>query len=275
MRRTPAFTAVVILTLATGTGATTAVFAVVNALLLRPLPYPNSRQLVQLTETVSGTETSAADPEAQPIMNVQEFVNWRSRTKTLSGMAVYAESSFTLSTADGAVRARAARVSPALFAMLGVQPMLGRTLDGSDEDHESTAVVVSATAWRKYLASSRDAIGQPLLLDGKPHVVVGVLPDDFSFPPAETELWTVYALSPSSDGESSANVIARLREGVSLNTAITEANVISNAIAADECLRHPGAPLLGSFKCVAWKTQSSRHSCLHCVSSWASSLLCC
>ena len=231
MRRTPAFTAIVVLTLATGTGATTAVFAVVSALLLRPLPYPTSRQLVQLTETVSGTETSAAEAEPQPIMSVREFVNWRSRTKTLSDMAVYAESSFTLSTADGAVRARAARVSPALFAMLGVQPMLGRTLDRSDEDLQPTAVVVSATAWRKYLASSRDAIGQPLLLDGKPHVVVGVLADGFSFPSAETELWTVYALSPSSDGESSANVIARLREGVSLTTAITEANVISNAIA--------------------------------------------
>src|SRR6185503_3555569 len=100
-------------------GATTAAFAVVNALLLRPLPYPNSRQLVQLTETVSGTETSA-DPEARPVMNVQEFVNWRNRTKTLSDMAVYTESSFTLSTADGAVRIRAARVSPALFAMLEV-----------------------------------------------------------------------------------------------------------------------------------------------------------
>ncbi len=234
MRRTPGFTAVVILTLAIGTGATTAVFAVVNALLLRPLPYPDSQQLVQLTDTLSGTETSAGDTEAQPVMNVREFVNWRNRTKTLSGMAVYAESSFTLSTTDGAVRARAARVSPALFVMLGVQPMLGRTLDRSDEDRESTAVVVSATAWRKYLASSRDAIGQPILLDGEPHVVVGVLPDDFSFPSAETELWTVYAVSPASDGDASANVVARLRDGVSLGTATAEANVIGNAIAATD-----------------------------------------
>jgi putative ABC transport system permease protein len=234
MRRTPGFTAVVILTLAIGTGATTAVFAVVNALLLRPLPYPNSQQLVQLIETLSGTKTSAADTEAQPVMNVREFVNWRNRTKTLSGMAVYAESSFTISTTDGAVRAPAARVSPALFVILGVQPMLGRTLDRSDEDRDPTAVVVSATAWRKYLASSRDAIGQPILLDGKPHVVVGVLPDDFSFPSAETALWTVYAVSPASDGEASANVVARLRDGVSLSAAAAEAHVIGNAIAATD-----------------------------------------
>ncbi len=225
-----------ILILAIGTGATTAVFGVVNALLLRPLPYPNSRQLVQLTETASGTETST-DPEA-PVMNVREFVSWRSRTKTLSDMAVYSESSFTLSTADGAVRTRAARVSPALFGILGVQPMLGRTLDTSDEDGASTALVMSATAWRKYLGSSRDAIGQPILLDGHPHVVVGVLPDGFSFPSAETELWTAYPLSAASDGETSAHAIARLRDGVSLNTATAEANVIANAIAATD-----GTPL--------------------------------
>ena len=130
------------------------------------------------------------------------------------------------------MRARAARVSPALFVMLGVQPILGRTLDRSDESRASTAVVVSASAWRKYLASSRDAIGQPILLDGRLHVVVGVLPEDFSFPSAETELWTAYALSPASGGETSAHVVARLRDGVSLNSATAEANVISNAIAA-------------------------------------------
>ena len=100
MRRNPGFTTSVILTLATGIGATTAVFSVVNAL-LRPLPYPDSHRLVQLVETLPGTETSPGNPEAQPVMNVQEFVKWRSRTKTLSDIAVYAESSFTVSTADG------------------------------------------------------------------------------------------------------------------------------------------------------------------------------
>ena len=234
MRRTPGFTAVVILTLATGTGAATAVFSVVNALLLRPLPYPNSHQLVQLAETLPATETSAADPTAQPVMNLQEFVNWRDRTKTLSGMAVYAESSFTLRTADGAVRARAARVSPALFEMLGVQPMIGRTLDRSRRRSWVHCSGGERHGMAEDLASNRDAIGQPILLDGKPHVVAGVLPDGFSFPSAETELWTAYALSPASGGEASANVIARLRDGVSLDTATAEANVISNAIAATD-----------------------------------------
>ena len=166
--------------------------------------------------------------------------------------------------ADGAVRARAARVSPALFVMLGVQPILGRTLDRSDESRASTAVVVSASAWRKYLASSRDAIGQPILLDGRLHVVVGVLPEDFSFPSAETELWTAYALSPASGGETSAHVVARLRDGVSLNSATAEANVISNAIAATNGTAL-GSPSLESSRCVAWRTRSSRHSCLNCV----------
>ena len=246
-RRNPGFTAVVILTLATGTGATTAVFSIVNALLLQPLPYPNSRQLVQLIETLPDTEISAGDPGAQPLMTLQEFVNWRSRTKTLSDMAVYAESSFTLRTADGAVRASAARVSPALFAMLGVQPTLGRTLDASDENLESTAVVVSARAWRKHLASNRHAIGQPILLDSKPHVVVGVLPDDFSFPSADTEFWTAYALLPAAGGATSAHVLARLRDGVSLNAATAEAHVIGNAIAAADGMM-PGSASIRRFQ---------------------------
>jgi putative ABC transport system permease protein len=246
MRRKPGFTAVVILTLATGIGVTTAVFSLVNAFLLRPLPYPNSRQLVQLVELFPGTEPSTGETEARPVMNVQEFVNWRGRTKTLSAMAVYAESSFTLTTADGAVRARAARVSPALFAMLGVPATLGRTLDRSDETLESTAVVVSAKARRKYLASNRTAVGQPIRLDGKPYVVVGVLPDDFSFPSADTEFWTAYALPRASDGEAAANVLARLRDGVSLSTAVAEANVIANALAATDSMT-PGDPSPRTF----------------------------
>ena len=116
--------------------------------------------------------------------------------------------------------------------MLGVQPMLGRTLDKTDEGLDSNAVVVSAKAWRKYLASNRDAIGRPILLDGKPHVVVGVLPDDFSFPSAQTELWTAYAIPTAAGGESFANVIARLQDGVSLDIATAEANVIGNALEA-------------------------------------------
>lgn len=232
MRRSPSFSAIVILTLATGIGATTAVFGVLNTLLLRPLPYPQSHQLVQVVERAARTETSAGAAEAASVMDVQEFLKWRSRTRTLSDMAIYAESAFTVSTPDGAVRAAAARVSPRLFAMLGIQPMLGRTLDRFDETPASDVVVLSAAAWRKYLASSPDAIGRPILLDGTPHVVVGVLPDHFSFPSAGTEFWTAYVVPAGSRGESSAHVLARLNDGVSLNAATVEANVIGNAIGA-------------------------------------------
>ena len=230
MRRNPGFTAMVVLTLATGIGATTAAFSIVNTLLLRPLPYPNSRQLVELVEMLPGTETDV--PEAQPVMDVREFVIWRGLTKTLPGMAVYAESSYTLSTSDGAVRAAAARVSPALFQILGVQATLGRTLDESDEAPASDSVVVSTRAWRKYLASDPEAIGRPFLLDGTPHRVVGVLPDDFAFPSADTDVWTPYALPVASDGETSARVLARVQDGMSLSAATAEANVIGNAIHA-------------------------------------------
>ena len=241
MRRNPGFTAVITLTLATGIGATTAAFSIVHALLLRPLPYPNSRQLVQVVEMIPGAETAADAPEAQPVMNVQEFVTWRSRTKTLSDMAVYAESSLTLSTPDGAVHANAARVSPALFRMLGVRATLGRALDKSDEAPELNSAVLSAKAWRRYLASNPDVIGHPILLDGKPHTVVGVLPDDFAFPSAQTEVWTAYALSAASGGETSANMLARLHDDVSLSAATAEANVIANAIHSPDVVLPAGS----------------------------------
>ena len=236
MRRNLGFTAMITLTLATGIGATTAAFSIVHALLLRPLPYPNSRQLVQLVEMLPGTETAGDAPEAQPVMNVQEFVAWRSRTKTLSDMAVYAESSLALSTTDGAVHANAARVSPALFRMLGAHAILGRTLDTSDERPESDSVVVATKAWRTFLASSPDVIGRSILLDGKPHRVVGVLPDEFSFPSAETDVWTAFAPATAPGGEASAKVLARLQDGVPLSAATAEANVMGNAIQAADAV---------------------------------------
>ena len=173
--RSPGFTAVVLLTLSLGIAASTAIICVVKSVLLDPLPYPNSDQLVRIVETVPADETSHGGTEERVLMEQQQFFHWRASTKTLSDMAAYVSLSTSTTTADGASRAIVARVSPALFAMLGACMNLGRPLLDRDERLNSRVVVVSQEAWRAYLAASADVIGGTVALEGTEHIVVGVL----------------------------------------------------------------------------------------------------
>src|SRR5262245_37010140 len=146
IRRQPAFTAVVLLILSVGVGTSTAVFSVVKAVLLEPLPYPNSEQLVRIVETVPADETVRGVPEERTLMDEHQFFRWRGVTRTLSQMAVYVASPTTITTADGAARSESARVSPAVFSMLGARTTRGRLLLDSDERTDARVVVISADA---------------------------------------------------------------------------------------------------------------------------------
>ena len=231
--RAPAFSAAVLLTLSVGIGASTAIFSVVNTVLLRPLPYPNSRQLVRIVETVPADETPRGVPEERVLMEEQRFFQWRAMTKTLSQMAAYVSTSTTITTADEASRSVVARVSPSLFPMLGVRMRLGRPLLEADERGDSRVVVMSPEAWRSYFGASPDSVGRTLVLDGIGHTVVGVLAENFDFPSPETEFWVPFAEDPPAPGrERFVNVVARLRDGVSWEEATAEANVIGGHTAA-------------------------------------------
>ena len=233
MSRAPGFTAVVLLTLSIGIGASTAVFSVVKTVLLDPLPYPDAGRLVRIVETIPPDETPRGVAEERVLMEEQRFFEWRALTKTLSQMGASVTSSATITTADGASRAIIARVSPDIFPLLGARTKLGRSLIERDERSESRVVVLSREAWSSYFGASTDVVGRTVALDGIRHTVVGVLADDFDFPSPATEFWIPFVQAPPvSARERFVSVVARLGDEVSLQDAAAEADVIGRRLAA-------------------------------------------
>src|SRR3970040_73151 len=221
--KTPGLTAITVVTLALGIGATTAIFSVVIAVLLKPLPYTDPDRLVQIVENVPAEETFGGTPIRRSSMNVDELDWWRTNAQTLSHVAVMLQEGRTLATADGTVQLYGARVSPALFAMRGVPPLLGRGLLPDEERPDADVVVLGESTWREHFGGDPVVVGRTLQLDGRVHTIVGVMPPDFG-----TEaFWTPFAVAPAQPGRVMFLIAsARLRDGVSLEEASAEANVV-------------------------------------------------
>jgi len=225
MKRAPGFVIVAILTLGLGIGANTAIFSIVNAILLRPLPYKDSDRLVRIVENIPAEESFSGLPERTTGMSPDAFVDWRSRTTTLSGMAMERPLSMTLAGRE-AVRLSGLQLSPALFPMLGVQPALGRVFEAAEEKPGSAKVIiVSHAVWQKYLGADSQISGQILMLDDSPYIVVGVMPRDFSYPNPQTDFWTPLSLPPQ-EQVLGLQVIARLKDGIPITAAAEEATRI-------------------------------------------------
>jgi predicted permease len=226
--RAPAFSSVVILTLALGIGANTAIFSVVNALLLTPLPYHEPDRLVRLVENVPAEDSPNGQALRAAAVHQREFVDWRERSRTLSHMAIYSQVAMTLSGRGEAVRVNGRRVSPALFAMLGVPPLIGQFLDENDATPGAEPrVVLSYRAWERYFAGDRQILSTPLMLDGRSYSVTGVAPPGFDFPDPQTEFWIpLIPTDMPTTGAARVPMIARLADGVSVAAATAEANVI-------------------------------------------------
>ena len=192
LRQSPGFTSVAILTLAIGIGATTAIYSVVNAVLLQPLPFADADRLVRVVENVP---TEAGQPPRHGGITYQEFLDWRARTATLSDTVGVMPSQILLRTAEGTARLWGARTSAHTFAMLGTRAVLGRTLDPSD-DADSSVVVLGFDAWRRLFQSDPRVVGKTLELqtaqqsERRMLTVVGVLPEGFEFPTEQMDFYT-------------------------------------------------------------------------------------
>ncbi|MGH9774675.1 MAG: ADOP family duplicated permease [Candidatus Acidiferrales bacterium] len=170
--RSPGFTAVAVLTLALGIGANTAMFSVVNGVLLKPLPYPNPNRLVALAESWP--------PFSEASISYPNFLDWASMNHTFEAMAAYRPADFNLTGSGEAQRLKVKEVSASFFSIFGVKPVVGR--DFSPEDDKRGAaptVILSAGLWRNKFGSSPDVLGRTLTLDGTPYTVIGVVPEDF------------------------------------------------------------------------------------------------
>jgi putative ABC transport system permease protein len=236
--RSPGFTAVVLLTLGLGIGAATAVFSVIQGVLLRPLPYPEPDRLVR----VFGPPPKVAGIDGPPSRMVdlpsETFERLRLETRVFSHVAGYMPTTSTLTGQGDAVRLVGSQVSAAAFPMLGVAPLLGRAFEANNEAAGAQAVVVlSEATWRRYFNADDNLIGKIIVLDGRGHTVVGVMPAGFSqsgmhFPDPQAQFWVPY-VPPAPDSRNRLNVavMARLAAGVSLPVA---EDIVNASIAPSE-----------------------------------------
>jgi predicted permease len=221
--RTPGLTAVIVVTLALGIGATTAIFSVVNAVLLRPMPYADPERIVQIVENIPADESPSGTAIHRTGMNVEEFDWWRTNSQTLSHIAVIQSESRTLATTDGTVQLSGARVSPSLFPLRGVPPLLGRGLLPDEERPDADVIVLSEFMWREHFGGDSNVVGRTLVLDGRVHSIVGVMPLEFG---GQALFWMPFVAAPEPGRVMFLSATARLRDGVSIEAASAEANVL-------------------------------------------------
>jgi len=222
LRRNPGFTTIAVLTLALGIGANTAMFSVVNTILLHPIPYKNPVQLVRLF--------SAEGKLRNVLLSGPDFLQVKAQSQTLQQVGTFLEGVVNFTAQDEPERLRAAWVSSELFPLLRVQPIAGRTFLADEErpDKCQVAVLSHAVCQRRF-GSDRAALGKHITLDGRVYTVVGVMPAGFGFPNYSTEVWlprtiTAEDLDPAGRG---LRVIARLNEGVELRQAQAEMDAIA------------------------------------------------
>jgi len=245
-RRNPGTTALIILTLALGIGATTAIFSVVNGVVLSPLPFPESERLVELAEL---------GPDGDPsTLSMPDFVDYRDRSTTLAGVSVRDGASLTLTGLGEAERITANEVSAGFFEMLGVPMALGRGFSGEDEaEGAPLVVVVSHGFWRNRLGADPQALGRTLRLDGRDYTIVGVAPEGIRLGGEEPQLWlpfTITAEGMQNRGGHMYPAMARLAPGVSLEAARQEIAAIGRDIVEETPQYHDqgGAASLAPLK---------------------------
>ncbi|HEY6214078.1 MAG TPA: ABC transporter permease, partial [Vicinamibacterales bacterium] len=197
MRRNIGFSAAVLLTLALGMGATTAVFSVVYGVLLRPLPYPGGDRLVRLSEEHPG----AVAMIRQPMLSNLTYHAWRQSPKTIDQLSAYSYAEYTLVLPGGSARLVAAQVTPSLFGLLGVKPALGRFFrDDEGREGADAVLVLSDRGWRDRFNADPSVVGRSVVVDGKPFTIVGVAPPAFTFPEWSPVIWTPLDVQqPSAD----------------------------------------------------------------------------
>ncbi len=235
MRRSPGFALTAILTLGLGIGANTAIFSVVNSVLLKPFSFPDPGRLVVLREKVQELAKIA------PILpdNPRHYANLKAHSKTIEDMAILQTRGFSVAVGNDHPRiVKGLQVAPSFFAVLGMQPAIGRSFlpDEAAEGHDSE-VILTWAAWQRYFQGDPNAVGRTLHVDGGESTVIGVLPKEFAFPsldlmpvarhleaaPLEIFKPLVIDLSKSADqGDYNYLVIGRMRPGVSLSQTQSE-----------------------------------------------------
>ena len=239
LHKSPAFTAVAVITLALGIGANTAVFSVIDAVMLRPLPYAHPEQLIE------AQSTEANNFEAFNIC-YPDFMDWRSQNHTLEHLVSYHDNQFTLTGLDRPMQVDAEVVSWDLLPALGVRPELGRGFLPEEEKAGSRSILISHSLWASQFGSDKSIVGRSVRLSGDLYTIVGVMPESFRFPVARrtNAVWTTVAVDDDprdpnpilkNRGAHFLNVFGRLKS----NATVAEATQDLNAIAGNLSKAYP------------------------------------
>ncbi len=243
LAKNPGFTAAAVLTLALGIGANTAVVSVVDAVILRPLPYPEADRLWGLFQVHASADIGRT--RAAPL----DFLDWQAQTGAFENLAAYVGTGFTFTGEGEAELAIGQLVSAELFDVLRVRPLLGRTfLREENEAGRDQVMILSHALWQRRFGRDPRVVGRTLTVNGKPYEVVGVMPPGFDFPDKSYQLWVPIPLRGANDANLPINrqsrylrVVGRLRDGVTPTQAVADLERVAVALAAEYPDSHRGA----------------------------------
>src|SRR5580698_7532846 len=233
MRKSLGFTAVVVVTLALGIGANTTVFSVVDAVLLRPLPYTQPQRLIE----AESFYTRNTDPSN---LSYPDFLDWRAQNSTLDHLVSYHDNSYALTGGARAVHVTGEVTSWDLLPMLGVDPEIGRGFTKDEEKRGTRVVLLSHALWESQFGADKGVLGRTIQLSGETFTVIGVMPSSFRFPVTapKTGIWTTFAVddTPTGDGITNRgmhflNAMGRLKPGVTVAQADQDMKGIAGRLA--------------------------------------------
>src|SRR5580704_11951079 len=242
-RRSPGFAVTAVLTLALGVGATTAIFSLIDGILLRPLPFPHADRLVAIDTLefppgVAATNVAAANGVGSSYPN---FFDWQRQSHTFESLASYdvIDRLFSKANGEGARVLEGGRVSENLFSLLGVAPALGRTFTADEEQPGHRVAILSHELWVSDFASSPNALGQTVKISDEPYTVVGVMPATFHYPIAQpSSFWSTYAIDAEGQtpitsfrDDERLSIVGRLKPGNGIPQALAELNTIQLGLA--------------------------------------------
>ena len=234
--KSPGFSIMAVLMLAFGMGATTAIFSIVEGVLLRPLPFPNPNELVVIADAIKGAEINGNNEAG---VTAADIVNYTRDTQSFSALGGYQQYGNELSGVGEPAQINDARMTAGVFAALGVQPLIGRVFTTEEDTGSAPVAVLSYATWQSRFRGDAQIVGRKILLDRKPYVVIGVMPRSFEFPLLSghlnrSELWIPMSFKPEElTGGAMANwsyqMVARLKPGISPAQAQQDAERVAKA----------------------------------------------
>jgi putative ABC transport system permease protein len=275
LRKSPGFTLTAVLTLAIGIGGLVAVFSLVEAVLLRPLPFADPSRLVRVHEGIAHEFETVNLPAPDVIQVARE-------NRTFSAVAGFLAADYELSGAGAPLRARGERVSATLFPILDVKPLRGRTFTQSEDEHSAPVAVISYGLWRERFQADASVIGKTVDLDRRPYTVIGVMPQSFEFPLEagrlnHRDLWVPMSFTPDEKQDETNNfmygTIARLKPGVSIDAAGADVHRIIAGIEAQIPAQY-GIHLTSSVRGLQDETVSAARPLLRALMAAAALIFC-